>query len=30
MTAMLGYADLMRAKPQDAALQKEAADYIYH
>lgn len=30
MTAMLGYADLMRAKPQDTALQKEAADYIYH
>ena len=30
MTAMLGYADLMRAAPDDADLQRESANYIYH
>lgn len=30
MTAMLGYADLMRARPDDAETQREAAGYIYH
>lgn len=30
MTAMLGYADLMRANPEDLALQRESANYIYH
>lgn len=30
MTAMLGYADLMRARPGDTALQSESANYIYH
>ena len=30
MTAMLGYADLMRANPEDFALQRESANYIYH
>ena len=30
MTAMLGYADLMRAMPGDTELQQESAAYIYH
>lgn len=30
MTAMLGYADLMRARPDDTETQREAAGYIYH
>ena len=30
MTSMLGYADLMRAKPDDVDLQRESANYIYH
>lgn len=30
MTAMLGYADLMRAAPDDVELQRESANYIYH
>lgn len=30
MTGMLGYADLMRARPQSPVTQKEAADVIYH
>ena len=30
MTGMIGYADLMRARPQSAETQKEAADIIYH
>ena len=30
MTAMLGYADLMRARPDYAETQREAAGYIYH
>lgn len=30
MTAMLGYADLMRAAPDDSDLQRESANYIYH
>ena len=29
MTAMLGYADLMRARPDDTETQREAAGYIY-
>ena len=29
MTSMLGYADLMRAKPQSAETQREAANYIF-
>ena len=29
-TAMLGYADLMRAMPGDTELQQESAAYIYH
>ena len=28
MTAMLGYADLMRARPDDTETQREAAGYI--
>lgn len=30
MTAMLGYADLVRAQPDDPALNREAANYIFH